>query len=149
MRRKIPCHGDYYDRHDGLIIMLTVCTKNRRMLLANEHCHQILRELWKDHSRYFVGRYIVMPDHVHLFVAPAQHSCSLEDWVAYWKSAFSIKAKLGRDFWQRDFWDKRIRREEGYLAAWEYMAQNPVRKSLVNRSEDWIYQGEIYRLEMR
>ena len=42
-----------------------------------------------------------------------------------------------------------LRSEESYSQKWVYVAENPVRKSLATRPEDWPYQGEIYPLEGR
>jgi hypothetical protein len=39
--------------------------------------------------------------------------------------------------------------EESYSEKWLYVAQNPVRKKLAARPEDWPYQGEIYSLEAK
>ncbi len=32
-----------------------------------------------------VGRYVIMPDHVHLFAAPNDEVTQLESWCAFWK----------------------------------------------------------------
>jgi REP element-mobilizing transposase RayT len=53
------------------IVFLTVCTSHRRPLLANEAAHEVLRTVWTKAAAdygWYVGRYVLMPDHVHLFV---------------------------------------------------------------------------------
>ena len=45
--------------------------------------------------------------------------------------------------WQSDCWDTQMRSQQHYHEKWEYMRQNPVRKGLVNRVEDWPWQGEM------
>ncbi|PYJ59756.1 MAG: hypothetical protein DME74_11770 [Verrucomicrobia bacterium] len=45
--------------------------------------------------------------------------------------------------WQRDFWDRQLRRGESYAEKWKYVENNPVRHGHVQRAEDWLYQGEL------
>src|SRR5437870_5293667 len=52
------------------IVFLTVCTKDRRPWLATDETHDLLREVWIASAAWLVGRYVVMPDHVHLFARP-------------------------------------------------------------------------------
>src|SRR5947208_12127419 len=52
------------------IVFFTTCTSQRRKILASPHCHTILREIWErsaDRDGWWVGHYILMPDHVHFF----------------------------------------------------------------------------------
>ena len=38
-------------------------------------------------------------------------------------------------------WDTRLRRSESYAEKWNYIRENPMRKGLVAKTEDWPYQG--------
>jgi putative transposase len=38
-------------------------------------------------------------------------------------------------------WDTRLRRSESYTEKWNYIRENPLRKGLAARPEDWPYQG--------
>jgi hypothetical protein len=49
--------------------------------------------------------------------------------------------------WQKDFFDHVLRSDESYSEKWQYMRQNPVRAGLVEKPEDWEFQGEICRFE--
>jgi REP element-mobilizing transposase RayT len=89
-----------------------------------------------------------MPDHVHFFCAPCPDSGSLGNWMGFWRSHVTRALGVGRgSLWQREYWDRQLRRHESYADAWEYVRQNPARAGLVERSEDWAYQGEINVLE--
>jgi REP-associated tyrosine transposase len=57
--------------------------------------------------------------------------------------------KIPSPHWQKDFFDHVMRSEESYTEKWLYVAENPVRKNLVARAEDWPFQGEIYPLQAR
>ncbi|MHC5040447.1 MAG: REP-associated tyrosine transposase [Planctomycetota bacterium] len=144
--RKKPARGVHYDPERPTIVFVTVCTKNRDPWLANAEVHDILLEMWKDASAWQVGRYTIMPDHVHLFAGYTGSEISLENWVRYWKAKFTKRYKqMGKD-WQSGFWDRRIRRGESYEEKWKYMQNNPVRHGLVDKPGDWIFQGEMHPL---
>ncbi len=89
-----------------------------------------------------------LPDHVHLFCAPAgATSCGVRRWAGYWKRlAGDREPNLWRQF-QPDCWDVRMRSQEHYLQKLDYVRQNPVRKGLVARWEDWPYQGTVQPLD--
>ena len=48
--------------------------------------------------------------------------------------------------WQKGFFDH-LMREDSYENKWRYISENPVRKSLVMNSQEWVYQGEVEFLE--
>ena len=133
----------------AVIVFLSVCTRQRKCILAHGDVVQLLEESWRSASSWMVGRFIVMPDHVHLFCAPLEAEARpLAQWVRYWKSSVSRRwPRAGEQpIWQLDFWDTQLRRGHHYAEKWEYVRQNPVRAGLVRRSEDWPYQGELHEL---
>jgi len=145
--RRRPAHFPVTEVHNRTeLIFLTVCTKERRPVLASPRAQALLCDWWRKADRWTVGRYVILPDHIHLFCAP--HTCpptALRNWVAFWKNGVS------RDWpdpgspplWQRDFWDTQIRIGDAYGAKWEYVRNNPVRHGLVSTADDWPYQGEL------
>jgi REP element-mobilizing transposase RayT len=148
--RKHPIHQPVYESHNrSVIIFVTVCTKDRKPILADDTAHQTLVEAWQVATSWLVGRYVIMPDHVHLFCAPAElHPLPLLKWVSYWKSHAARHWPRAADapVWQRHFWDTQLRRGENYSAKWEYFSQNPVRAELVQSGEEWPFQGELNEL---
>ncbi|MBI3919804.1 MAG: hypothetical protein HY318_00195 [Armatimonadetes bacterium] len=129
-----------------MIVYLTVCTKDRRGWLATDKNHALLVKVWTEATAWLVGRYVIMPDHIHLFAVPGQMEIEFDNWVRYWKSQFSKQHHGHSHRWQTDHWDTRLRSSESYEEKWEYVRNNPVRHGLVERSEDWPYQGEIHVL---
>jgi len=115
--------------------------------------HNLLREAWSDSSHWLVGRYVILPDHVHLFCSPVV-GCGipLERWVAFWKNSVARKWKAAHEntgpLWQKQFWDRRLRADESYNQKWDYVRNNPVRHGHCQRTEDWPHQGEILELRM-
>ena len=150
MTRKSPIHFDGTgDSRRMPIQFLTVCTKDRRKILACEDAHRALLDAWASADAWLVGRYVIMPDHIHLFCAPAVlDPVSLAKWIAYWKSLSTrgLPEDIARPVWQKEYWDRLLRSGESYDQKWEYVIQNPVRAGLVERAEDWPYRGELNEL---
>ncbi|MEM1058973.1 MAG: transposase [Verrucomicrobiota bacterium] len=141
-------HGDRDGR--GAIVFITVCTRQRRAILAQELVHSLLVEAWEHANEWAVGRYVIMPDHVHLFCRPKDDaSLALKKWVSYWKSQTSKGWPKPRQkpVWQASFWDRDLRSVEAYESQWRYVVENPVRHGLVKDSREWPLQGELRDLE--
>jgi putative transposase len=135
---------------DNPVIFFTTCTHQRCKILASLECEKVLREIWQrsaKHDGWWVGHYILMPDHVHLFARPELGARRMADWVEMWKSvssrriaaAFSIKSPI----WQPEYFDRYLRSSENYSEKWHYVDQNAVRAGLVEAAELWPYRGTI------
>jgi putative transposase len=144
--RKHPAHGVFGETSDSPIVFLTVCTKNREPWLANSEIHKLLCAIWHQATAWLIGRYVIMPDHLHLFAAPGASSLPLDNWVRYWKSQFTKVHHVERHQWQVDHWDTRLRSWESYEDKWIYVRENPVRRGLVKNADDWPYQGILNEL---
>jgi len=147
-KRKHPIHLANVQHHNQpVILFVTVCTENRRPVLACERVHGSLLRIWPEANQYRVGRYVVMPEHIHIFCAPAVHDAeNVKQWVAYWKRLASRELKDLMPLWQRDCWDTQLRNVSHYGEKWEYVVRNPVRKGLVSSPEQWPYQGCLNEL---
>jgi REP-associated tyrosine transposase len=102
--------------------------------------------------RVYVGRYVIMPDHLHLFAAFAPVAPPLSEWTKGLKRALAEEMKRGRlqgPYWQKGFFDHVLRSNDSYSQKWDYVWQNPVRAGLVPKAEHWPYQGEIQPLTMQ
>jgi REP-associated tyrosine transposase len=88
-----------------------------------------------------LGRYVIMPDHVHLFVRGGRNF-TLSPWIGGLKRAMSVALK-SPGLWQPGFFDHILRSDESYAGKWNYVRDNPVRAGLVKAADDWLYQGEI------
>ena len=143
MRARDTPHHRVEERNGRAIVFITVCTKFREKWLANEKVHQLLTEYWRDCSRWIVGRYLIMPDHLHLFATQAEDSCELDVWVRWWKSMLRRSLKTNSR-WQRDYWDTTMRSFEHYYEKILYVDENPVRKGYVEKAHAWRFKGEIF-----
>ena len=133
-------HQPVHERYNTpIIVFLTVCTKDRKEILGTEEVHEHLLDAWREAASWLVGRYVIMPDHVHLFCAPAAlHPKPLLQWVSFWKSrsAQHWPRPNEKPIWQRHFWDTQLRRGESYDQKWDYVLQNPLRAGLADSTDD-------------
>jgi REP element-mobilizing transposase RayT len=134
---------------DREVYFITVCTRQREPLLANDELARGLVSAWRDigeRTGWRVGRYVIMPGHVHFFCWRADERRSLSEFVGGWKRLTTRRAwQLGhRDrLWQQEFFDHLLRSDESYGQKWEYVVHNPVRAGLCQRPEEWAYQGDL------
>jgi putative transposase len=110
--------------------------------------HGILHEEWEalpERHGWMVGRYVVMPDHLHFFAAPtAERPRSLSAMMGKWKEWTAKRICRGGPLWQPGFFDHVLRSTESGSAKWDYVRQNPVRAGLVNDAGEWPYAGSIH-----
>jgi putative transposase len=140
------------ERHP--IYFVTACTERRVSILAQNPVHESLITFCKAGESHgaWLGAYVLMPDHLHLFVVFDEERMGLSAWMKSLKNSISksLRAiKVPAPHWQKGFFDHLLRSGESYSAKWAYVRENPVRAKLVSRWEDWPYLGEINDLEYR
>jgi len=131
------------------IYFITTCAYKRRCLLACDDVAAILHDEFskaKTLHGWYIGRYVVMPDHVHFFCRAAREGGkTLSRFVNFWKEWTSKRItnhlECNKPIWQKEFFDHLLRSDESYAAKWSYVSNNPVRAGLVARVEEWPYQG--------
>jgi putative transposase len=132
--------------------------ENRCAIPARKYVPQILVEEWRlVHGRHgwAIGRYVIMPDHVHFFCRPELDAKALPEFIGAWKSwtgkrtnkllapGSATPATTATALWQAEFFDHVLRSSESCSEKWNYVFDNPVRADLVNRADDWPFAGEI------
>jgi REP element-mobilizing transposase RayT len=131
------------------IYFLTCCTLGRQRVLTSPAAAAILTETWRNSPRvsgWSVGRYVIMPDHVHFFASAHPEAKPLPAWLRDWKrwTARQLAAHAGvpPPLWQPEFFDHVLRSAASYSQKWDYVRQNPVRAGLAATPEAWPYAGE-------
>jgi len=134
------------------VYFVTACTFRRRKLLASDVINSAFirfgERAYTEHN-IAVGRYVIMPDHIHLFVT-GPDDFELGRWIGLLKQIIGKNVDLGgsRDpIWQRRFFDHLLRSDESYAQKWNYVRDNPVRAGLARSADDWPYAGEIIRID--
>src|SRR4051812_47106892 len=138
-----------FQSYDPPLFFVTFNTDHRRKLLANSALHASFVEFaTTGESRGIgVGRYVIMPDHIHLFVRGGQ-GFVLPQWIRMLKRTLSKTISTETPHWQPGFFDHLIRHSESYAEKWDYVRQNPIRAGLASTPEEWPWQGEIGRIAM-
>jgi REP element-mobilizing transposase RayT len=147
-RRRTPAHPEPRGLK-SVIVFVTLCTAKRKPILANPAAVATLQRAWRDADGWAVGRYVIMPDHLHLFCAPARDEVTLKQWLRHWRSLASRRWPYPEEqpIWQPDLWDTQLRQGDDYEAKWEYVRNNPVRHGYVETADAWPFAGEIAVLE--
>jgi len=146
LSRKHPIHQPVFNSgNQAVIVFVTLNAEKKKPILAKPDAVETILKAWHEAKTWMVGRYVVMPDHIHFFCAPRDVSVPLRKWVKYWKSIASRKWPRPEEHpvWQIDFWDTQLRASDSYRLKWDYVLRNPIRKGLVINPEDWPYAGEL------
>jgi len=101
---------------------------------------------YRDEGRFLLHEFVVMPDHVHLLITPAEQ-ISLERAMQFIKGGFSFRLKQG-SIWQASFSNHRVQDLEDYAKHREYIWLNPVRARFVARAEEYAYSSAAGKLRL-
>jgi len=138
---------DYADPH--YICFATICARHLVDPFQNTNlAKEVISSLtWsRDHGRFVLYCYCLMPDHLHLAISPGPSGMTLPQsigafkrWTTRQSWHYGIQGKL----WQRSWYDHIGRRYEDISAICQYILENPVRKGLVQYPEQWPYSGMV------
>ncbi len=134
-----------YDYSKDRPVHVTICTDNKGRLFDSEgNAKIVINELLKTAKdlRFRILCYCLMPDHLHVIVSPGGSTLPLSKFLNIFKGrttgVFKDKENL-RKIWQRSAFDHVIRTEESLKAVIEYIMNNPVRKGIVEKADDYPY----------
>jgi putative transposase len=129
---------------------ITASTFQKRNILQSDRMAGLFLEVllhYRAQGKYLLHEFVVMPDHFHLLITPRE---SLERAMQLIKGGFSFRAKreLGymHEIWQPSFYDRRVRDAEEYFAFREYIRQNPPKRGLTAKAEDYRHSSAWPRL---
>lgn len=131
------------------LYFVTFSTHKRVPWLARQDIHDAFVLFASRAEREFnvaVGRYVIMPDHIHLFLRGGPDFV-LTKWIGLLKQTLAKAAGLSRrdvQIWQEGFFDHILRSDESYSQKWNYIRENPVRAGFVKSAEEWSYQAKLY-----
>jgi REP-associated tyrosine transposase len=97
---------------DHPIYFVTTCTFRRRHILASPNVASILIDEWRAARRrhgWAIGRYVIMPDHVHFFCSSELNAKPLSSLMQFWKQWTSkrigLELNIEEHVWQSEFFD--------------------------------------------
>jgi putative transposase len=127
-------HGCYF---------ITASTFQKRNILQSDRMAGLLVDVllhYRRQEKYLLHEFVVMPDHFHLLITPAE---SLERAMQLIKRGVSFRAKkelgFAHEIWQPSYYDRRVRDVEEYCAFREYIRINPVKRGMVLAAEQYRY----------
>ena len=97
-QRRHPSRNSVMTHLDNRAIMLyvTVVTGKRNAILADKAVQDCIVAAWKAAADWLVGRYVIMPDHIHFFCAPATYPPpDFHRWMKQWKAQVSRSFPIG------------------------------------------------------
>ena len=157
-KAKPPRLSHVFAKYDAPLYFVTFNTNARRPLLASREVHDAFVQYSQRAYEYHIGigRYVIMPDHIHVFVRLGTGSeTTLSDWIkgvkrhldaaiiAAGHPRLAAPARKPVSFWQPGFHDHLLRHSESYAEKWNYVRENPVRAGLVKAADEWSFAGEI------
>jgi REP element-mobilizing transposase RayT len=132
--------------NEGKTYFLTFCRQDRKVIQAAAR-DIVLDCCMHDHpSIYCLICAVVMPDHVHALLTP-QAGATIPRIMSRIKGASShlVNRRLasGGVVWQREYFDRIVRKNENLAEIADYICNNPVRKGLVSRADDypWVWRS--------
>lgn len=142
-----PRLDEIFQSYDQPLFFVTICTIHRQKIADLETVHRAFQGYLIRAFNDFgiaVGRYVIMPDHMHFFVRGSD-DFELAAWINGLKRSISLAvgSTKKRPLWQPGFFDHLLRNDESYSQKWEYVQENPVRAGLVQQWNHWPYQGEF------
>jgi putative transposase len=126
----------------GTTFFVTLCCapRGKNQLCQSAVATAIFESVRRRHESHdwFMRLLVLMPDHLHALIAFPRDR-EMVRMVRLWKSFLARHAGV---YWQRDFFDHRIRNDHEYELKADYIRQNPARAGLVNGAESWPFMWE-------
>jgi len=125
-------------------VHLTICAASgcpfEQAAVAKMVCEALEQTASRMGHRLFA--YCLMPDHLHVLLSPHESGTSMSGFLRRFKSFTTRrhqKATGQKRLWQYSARDRLLRPGEDLLALATYVANNPVRRELVETWTDWPY----------
>ena len=124
----------------------TLCLENRQELfrdvkVVEEFKKRLIKSLETNHCKDWV--YIFMPDHFHVVLEGMNEEADLLKAVVGFKQAtgYWMRINLRGYRWQKSYYDHILRSEDDLKTQIIYILENPVRKGLVKKWQDYPFSG--------
>ena len=161
--------------HPGDAHALTFSCFQRQPFLSKERSQNWMIEAIdraRERYRVHVWAYVIMPEHVHLLIWPAEPLYDISEILSAIKQSVAKRAlayvqqhsptfltrmedrqpngKIHHRFWQRGGgYDRNVIEPSVVYQQIEYLHNNPVRRGLCERPEDWLWSSAVDYARMR
>ena len=131
---------------------ITACAHMQQNLFQRDQVAELMVATflkYRDAGEFELHEYVVMPNHIHVLLSiPDQQQLSRA--IQLIKGGFSHALReneiVFRAVWEQRYSDRRIRDANELAEVSHYIRQNPVRKGLVDRAEDYPYSSAATRM---
>jgi putative transposase len=127
----------------GTYFVTFLTWQRRRLFVVDNYVRLFLKTLYhyRRQRSFQLHAFVVMPEHVHLLLTPGS-DVTLERAIQLIRGGYSRAFGLEfgpKELWQRGFTDHRIRDAADYERHRQYIHQNPVKRRLVERAEEYRF----------
>ncbi len=133
----------------GSLFFITLCCQQRgpNQLCLPDISPSVLADAVHYHTshRWSLHIILLMPDHLHL-IAGFPKAETMSAVIRDWKRLTARRAGIE---WQRNYFDHRVRPEDGLQQKPVYIRQNPMRAGLVKGVKEWPHFVDYRTLEGR
>ena len=109
--------------------MKTECPQNVKLSLSGQIVDDAIKSIPRIYPTVDVKKYVIMPDHVHMIIRLSKtegyEAPDISRIMAQMKG--HVTKCLGRQIWQKLFYDHIIRNKDDYLECAKYIYYNPIR----------------------
>ncbi len=136
-------------RDPGWIYFFTIVSNFKNPFFLNEKLSCEIVDCLKEErktARCKVYTYCLMPDHLHLLCSTEDQSTSVLDFINRFKgrsTRIGWKYGIEGSLWQRGSYDHILRREENLAEISQYIVNNPLRRGIVEKWEDYPFSGYL------
>jgi len=133
------------------IFFVTTDLARNVVALSPAECDLVLEALAVHHcpGNFLLLAYVVMPDHMHLLLAPQEQTLPqiLRDLKSKSGHEIARRRSVPGPIWQPRYFDNIIRRVRHFWEKLDYIHQNPVEAALVGQPHEWKWSS--YRFYAR
>ena len=125
------------------VYFITVnCLQRGRNVLCREKTAEAVLDsvqIRNGRREWYCHLCLLMPDHLHALISFTNRTKRLSQVIGDWKRWLACREGIE---WQPSYFEHRLRDDREHIAKAQYILQNPVRKGLVQRWEDWEYRWQ-------
>ena len=154
LQKRKPNRLKDYDYSQNGAYFITICTHNRECILSKivkptnvgnavlgiplvelleygKITEKIISQMCNYYDYMRIEKYIIMPNHIHLIIrigidgVPRTAHPTISRFIGLMKRY--INNEIGKNIFQKSFYDHIIRDENDYQRIWQYIEENPIK----------------------
>ncbi len=124
---------------------VTTTVEGRKPLFLQEKNADILVKVaYKQRlrKRFYLFGFVVMPEHLHLMLVPCGDntiSFIMQEIKKGSARLINRERKMRRKVWMNEYYESLVRGENDFTKRMEYITNNPVKRGLAKKVEDYPY----------